>query len=596
MKNKSLLFAVSLALIGCLLGSCKADVDLGNIEPEMGLSLGLALPVGEISATIGDFIGNETVSQYIKVDNDGILYFQDTFQISRPFHPIDLTQYMSSVNHKFDVGSEYGGFTLRKGRSYPLTFPLVMQLNNINSVFDNERIDSIWIREAKFTSNFDVTNFPLRFRDIQKVEIKLDDQFTRPSGKKLEVPLPSNGRFGMDIPIDVDEFYINLMKDRKALPSNRNVVNEVGFEFIFTVVPEEDIVIPSNALIDYDFRIDFLQYHAVWGVFAPSNKMEDEDTICIADQWEKWNDISKLKLPLAEPEVTVDIYNSIGAPLTLDGKYLYVKGVSDPEPTYATFNGKTNKLFDLIDYVRLTDPIDKVVKNTILFNKDIANGHIDQLFDTRPDSVGFAFQIYVNNTYAQANDIHHYRLSENIDIDLDAIIKLPFTFNAGLEVAYTDTVDSINISSFQIDSLIAEVEAIEEVEINDLKLIINATNTIPFEVHGELQLLDEANKPLNFNLTTEGNELTFAGPTEVENGVIVKPGVSTFIISVNQDKYDELTRLKKMVFTANLGKNTTYVRVLDRSGLKLRVAVAADVSAVANLDGLFNSNNEEVVE
>ncbi len=593
MKRKNILFGAALMLVITAVCSCKADVDFTQLDKTVGADLALALPIGEASATLGDFLGNGKVSEFIQVGEGGVLFFQDTFKISRNFHPIDLAKYISNGKQRFDLGSKANGLPLQRGKEYKFTFPLEVVLTDINTTFENERVDSIWMREAMFTSNFCPMNVSLPYSDIKKLEIVLDDNFSREAGNTINIAL-GGGNYNTDIPISVDNFTLNLMKDRKKDPSNSNVINKVNFSFVFTIVPSASIVVPANATIDYNFNITFLQYYAVWGMFAPSSLMHDEDVICIGDEWPAWNDINNLKLPLAEPQVQVDVYNSIGAPLVMDGKYLYVRGKDDPERTYATFDGDISLEWPMSHYVSLTDELNTVVKNTYVFSSDPGKGHLDQLFTTWPDSIGYAFQIYPNNSKALADGVKHYRLTENTELDVDAIATLPLTFNEGLHLEYTDSVDSITIASFQIDSLIANVEAIKQLDVKELKLVLRATNTIPFNIHGECLLLDSVGQPLDFQLTPEGNQLTFAGPTKVENGVITEPGVSTFVISITQDKYNELTRLHKMQFTASLGDNTTYVRVLDESGLKLRIALAADVSAVADLDALLNSSNDSI--
>ncbi len=599
MKKTTVLVVSALGLLFGTLSGCKANVDLNQIDPSVEAQMGLALPIGEISATIGDFLGNDSIAQYIQVRNDGVLFFEDTFKMSRKFYDIDLAQYVTSAQKRFKVGTAYGSLPVQQGRSYELRFPLSIQLNNVNSLGTDgsyqERIDSIWVREAQFTSSFTVADFGLAYSDIQKLEIVLDKNFSREGGSVLEVPLKGAG-YGEDIPITVDEFTLNLMKDRTQDPSNANVVNEVKFEFVFTIVPSSDMLIGSNAAIDFQFNINFLQYHAVWGWFRPSNYMRGADTINIAQEWPLWNDLQNVLLPLAEPHIQLDLYNSIGMPLMVDGDYLFVESLLSGEKRYAEFDGSQSWSWPLQNFVHLEDDINTIVKNTYIFSNDASHGSIDNLFSIRPDLLGYSYNVYPNNSKAEANGIKHYRLSENTDIDVDAILNVPFTFNPGVSLSYNDTIDSINIEAYQLDSLLAEVEMIEQMEVNELKLILQASNTIPFDVVGEFVFLDEAGQAIDIQLTSEGNKIKIAGPTEVENGVVREPGKSTIILDIDQAAYDKLTQMKQVLLNISLGDNTTYVRLLDKSGLTIRLAVAANVKAGLNLDALFNNDNEEVIE
>ncbi len=149
---------------------------------------------------------------------------------------------------------------------------------------------------------------------------------------------------------------------------------------------------------------------------------------------------------------------------------------------------------------------------------------------------------------------------------------------------YGVTIDCIDIEEYVIESLLSDLELAENIAVKQLKLIMNITNTIPFDIEGEAVLLDENDLPLDFNLTSEGNKIHISGPSKVENGVIITPTVSNLTIDITQDKYDELLKLKKVIFNAKLGNNTAYVRVLDKSGLKIRLGVGAHVAANINTE------------
>ncbi len=599
MKKTIVLAGVAFCLLLGTLSGCKANVDLSQIDPSMEANMGLALPIGEISATIGDFIGNDNVAKYIRVRNDGVLFFEDTFKISRTFYDIDLTQYVTNAEKRFKVGDLYGGLPVQQGKTYELRFPLSIKLNNVNTAAADgsyqERIDSIWVRAAQFTSSFTVANFGLPYSDIQKLEIVLDKNFSRAEGSVLEIPLTGSD-YGEDIPITVDEFTLNLMKNRNAAPSNVNVVNEVNFEFVFTIVPSSDMFVNTDAAIDFNFNINFLEYHAIWGWFRPSKYMRGSDTIILAEEWPMWSDLQDFMLPLAEPTIQLDLYNSIGMPLMVDGEYLFVESLLSGDKCYAEFDGSLSWSWPLQNFVHLNEDISTVVKNTYTFSNDPSHGAIDKLFGIHPDLLGYSYNVYPNNSKAEASGIKHYRLSEDTDIDIDAILNVPFTFHPGVNLSYTDTIDSINIEAYQMDSLIAELEMLEQVAVNELKLILQTTNTIPFDVVGEFVFVDAAGQAIDIQLTDEGNKIKIAGPSEVENGVVTTPGSSTIIIDVDQATYDKLTQLKQVLFKVSLGDNTTYVRLLDKSGLKIRLAVAANVKAGLNLDALFNNDNEEVIE
>ncbi len=595
MKNKILMHALATILFGSVLSGCQPDINLADIEPSVSTTMGIGLPIGELTASIGDFLGNGELSQYISVDDKGVLLFMDTFNIERNFYTVDLTQYLTNTNNKFALGtSSYAGVPVPAGTEIRLDFPVSIQLANINTLFSEERIDSMWIREASFTSNFSIVGLNLPYSDIKKLEIKLDKRFSRAAGTTIDVPLTGAG-YGVDVPITIDEFTLNLIKDKSQKLGNDNVVNQVDFTFTFTIQPSAPLTIPSDALIDYNFKINFMEYHAVWGWFKESNQMRDIDTIYVKDRLPVWDLISEFSLPFSEPEIRLDITHSIGAPLRLRGNYLFVAEEDEygqfAEQCYATFDG--GKTFHrTLEYVYLDEPLETKKTTPITFDNSVSNGNIDEFFTIRPDVFAYSYQITVDNTAATLDYADHYRLTENTDIALTALIYLPLKFNEGVMIAYTDTFLHMDISGAQMDSLLAEAEAVEDVHVHHLGLVLEATNSIPFDVLGEFIFLDSLGQVIDISLTDAGNKILIAGPTEIEEGVVIKDGVTKISIELDQETYDKLTHTKDILFHAELGHNTGEVRVLDKSALKIRIALAADIEADFNMDALFNTNEE----
>ena len=79
MNKKCFLGAILILILGVMNG-CKEDIDLKNIDSHAEAELGFAIPMGSISANLGDFLGNGQVDG-IYVDENRVLYFRDTFDI-----------------------------------------------------------------------------------------------------------------------------------------------------------------------------------------------------------------------------------------------------------------------------------------------------------------------------------------------------------------------------------------------------------------------------------------------------------------------------------------------------------------------------------
>ena len=107
--KKSTYFIVFLISCLGLLNACKSDVDLSNIDMSSQINLGVALPIGTMSATIGDFLGDSLIEQ-IMVDEMGVFHFCDTLPLqTRDFHSIDLTKYLLHTKEpeKFYIREQY---------------------------------------------------------------------------------------------------------------------------------------------------------------------------------------------------------------------------------------------------------------------------------------------------------------------------------------------------------------------------------------------------------------------------------------------------------------------------------------------------------
>ena len=205
---------------------CEADVDLNNIDTSVKVQANVATPVGSMKATIADFVGDGTWGIFIdSVNNHGVLTFKDTFTVDGNFHQVDLSQYISSTSLKLNIYDQLkanglmlpGDYIVGTGKQVPMQFPITMKLSGINNDTTNQRLDSALIKNASFVSNIaSLGNSPLKWDWIDKVTLELDSNFHRNNGKLLTIYDKKYNQYGYNknIPINVDEFSLNLMKNR----------------------------------------------------------------------------------------------------------------------------------------------------------------------------------------------------------------------------------------------------------------------------------------------------------------------------------------------------------------------------------------------
>ena len=79
MQHKFAIISLFVSSLLVLTG-CEKDVDLSNIDTRAELEMGLALPIGEMSATLGDFIGTDMIDG-LYTDENGAFCFQSEFSI-----------------------------------------------------------------------------------------------------------------------------------------------------------------------------------------------------------------------------------------------------------------------------------------------------------------------------------------------------------------------------------------------------------------------------------------------------------------------------------------------------------------------------------
>lgn len=596
-----------------LWNGCTADVDLDNIDTSVDVEANVATPIGSMTATIDDFVGDGTWGIFIDtVNHEGVITFRDTFSIARDFHKLDLSKYISNTTLKMNVydkleGKPYFVNGQITGNDQPivLTFPLTLKLKNINNNLAHQRIDSALINDASFISKISsIGGLPLKWEWIEKVELKLGKNFHRPSGNLITVYSKGDGYgYNQNINVAVDAFSMNLMKEKNPQSwkdYTNNVVDTCNFEILMhIVVPSSagEVNIPSTAAFQYDLGVKFIDYEAVWGMFEPSKDMSGEAVEAIATYWSPWNTLQDLRLPFAEPSVDMQVTTQVAGAMIMEGDYLYTEN-EQGEKAYATFDGDTSlyKFFNKNEYLPLSSSIGTEKTMHILFDKDPSRGHIDQLFAIRPDQIGYKFAVKFNE-----QETPQIRLTKNTSIKIDAVCNLPMILNEGVSLGYSDKIKGIDLSMLDLDSLLKDVEMIDTLEEASAKLVIKFENSIPLQFKGILTCLDEndnviidpkTEKPL---LLTENDTILIAAPEFTKEGHDwnITPLESVEVINVDREDLETLRQIKTIEFRAWMDDESlaeayknglNNIQLKDDNYLKVKIAVGANVEGVLNLE------------
>lgn len=618
------MFVVPLSLIGC-----RADVDLNNIDTTAEVELGMALPVGSMSVSLSDILGTNS-SDNLYFRSDGVLCLHYDYNRHEDFHAIDFTQYISnaeqtiylydSINAYMErVRAEYSDQTFPAGyvcglpdRDVTLKIPTKMSLtyDGINDELSNERIDSAYIVEAKFEGYLMKKNLSTPFEWVDSVVLVLGKEYVAKSGNRQKLydkfTCEEEITYGMHMPIMLKDFTIDLVKDHTQPCSNTNVVNSSFMDVeIYLTIPKntDPMPIATDMAIIFGMDVQFIEYTALWGMFESSNKMQDDGSVSMDSIFGNWSMMKDICLPIAEPLINIHVTHELAGPLVFNGNYLYVTS-RDGQTHYAEFGeGRTYQYpRDAKEAIRdnaWMDPKPNTIGDSIVldmvFNKEPEHGRIDQLFVGTPDIMAWSFAVDFDRTLTNQT-----RLTPTTNIKMDIDMELPFIFNEGLYVAYSDTLENINLN---LSSLTDSASIVDSIKQSDLYVQLKIENRLPLDVRIVLCCLDSNGRVITEDRTGEPLRLTqsdtiFIKAPEYTVGadgsmVISKPGIAEDALNISKDKLEKFNELKSLTYIVILDDKSLHsafesnenfkIRITEDSRLKLNIGIGAKVGAVLNL-------------
>ena len=596
MKKLDFYGVVATVLLAVGLSGCRNDIDLNNIDTKMQLNTALAVPVGNVTVRMGDFLGNGQVP-LIKVDEQGIFHAIDTFQITtKEYHKIDLNQYIVQnaaqlsfrIADKMPTGTIVGDGTTRMS----MTFPLQLSLTGINTDMDNERLDSMIITNARFISKIGIENLDLRWNEIKNVTLTLGDQFTRAAGKEINIPI-SGKNFTNEIPTDIEDFTLCLMADRN---NPGQVVNKINFDLSFELCLDNghSVTISDESNFLYDLKVELSDYAALWGYFEPSTEMSDADHMSMDDIWAGWQDVKKLKMRFMEPKVSIYMRHHVAAPLMMVIDYVKAVnaagGIADAQWTDAGTTSSSKTIY-FNYFIFPTDPLETEKEYHAVFDQQPANGHFDRLFDIRPDSFIYSFHLEVdkNKLGTSVYPYRQLRITKDRQVPGYGIFDIPFKFNTQSEAEYITTFET-DWHNIHFDSIAKQNDNIDTLVIKRALAFITVYNSIPFEINGKFHFLDKDTVDLNLKFIqgNDSNIVHIAAPEmrgfNDQYGQVSKPSETLFTLDVDSAEFRRLQEVKYVQLDAFLGNNPMMCRVDTATCLKVQLGLGADVEAIVNFN------------
>ncbi|MBR4431632.1 MAG: hypothetical protein IKS76_00360, partial [Paludibacteraceae bacterium] len=552
------------------------------------------------------------------LDHRGVMTWRDTFPDGRSYHKVDLKDRITTKNFALDVYDQLkkyadAGATLIVGdddKPISLDFEMPLKLKGINNDKTEERLDSAWIDDSKFTSKLTTSSFDIQWDWIDTVIMDLGDQITRPAGHTM-VLYTKGDAGGFNVPIDtkVDHFTLNMMKNKNKSPQDYAVYDSTTFHvhFVFTIPSNEVLYLNPVAKLNYDFSCQFIDYRAIWGYFKPSKDMFAE---VLADVGKSFNSLTFLRrgyLPFSDPYINVEINTKLAGNLRIDSCYVFAIDVNGKR-TPALFNGSeiNRNIILKTDYSKhplgFLDPYDNsTIGDSIMFwtdfDKSREKGEIDRLFGYMPDKIGYKFKVDFDTQRSP-----QVRLNPNDSININAICTLPFIMKQGTFVSYPDTFHNIDLSKVSLDSLQRESELIDTLHATSLKLVLKAKNMIPLTVKAAMRCYDANDKvimspddPSKPFIVFTQDTISFA-PRKIKNGEITKndePGETTIIANLEKKDIDMLPKVKAISFECIIDdkaldyaykQGLTNIKLTEEQDLTIKLGLTANVNAVLNFD------------
>lgn len=613
MKNHFLTLLLSLAI---LLAGCRTALDMENLDKTIEMDMAVAIPVGTMKATLGDFLGDQQIS-HLYVGEDGVFQYRDTFVKEQSYNHFDLTRYPAKASKQMNVyekleqeGMLIGGQITGNGQPITLTFPLSISMAELIKHEDSIRVDSAWIDLSQFASSVGITGgLPLNAGWIDQITLTLGDRIQRKAGNVVTICNKGEFQYDTNINITVDKFHINLMKNEH--PSHysgyrHNTIEnlDMSIDFTFTIPNGTTITIPQNSGFTYHMEMIMATYEAMWGWFAPSDKMRDNDEITLRNEWSTWAYFDNAIVPFSEPRVDLDVITKLAGAIVMYGDSMFVED-SNGSRRYAMFDGqkKCEVHFKEGEYLdpKTSQPGDSATLH-VLFDKDPARGTLADMFTIRAEKLGYAFHVGFDEQKTP-----QIRIIPDMSIRANIGITLPMRFHQGLDIQYQDTIYDVNISELSLDSIAKESEYIDTIKTADVKLFLRAYSMIPLHVKGVFRAYDENDQEIKdpndpkLPLQLFSQDTIYFNPPEYhkESGYWVPTaGITTEIISLDKEKTKLMPKVKKIRFVAAADTkplNEVFkagmeeIRLTSDQSMKIHIGLTGKIDAILD----FNDKDKE---
>lgn len=583
-----------MVLVGLLLAaftfhSCKEDIDLANVDPQIQLDMGLALPLGTVETTLDYFLGTSDfgpdVLTYSPLDSMLILHYDTS--VVWDFHNIDLSEYTTwdeQVSYVVDGISngeiDKTDFDYQEQIPFPATqttleFLNEVSLENFNVDLDYEEIDSVHMTLASFRLRVDVENFDLEWSEVSNVRVKFTDPSLRFDDGTMEKILPIEGKgFGQDMTVSLYDFMIIPQKNQET-----GSFENIRFFICIDVNTRTEKMLSKNSMVKFGCGFDFLDYDVLFGVFEPKKAAYEHQR----DTMSKYFAIDRLdgiNLPFSDPKVDLVVSTStVGLPSRIIIDSIYVEN-GEGERGLLSYDGETTKSYD-VPYI--TSPwVNQTASTDVLhLGKGEEYGNLDHLFQVIPKYFGYSYRIRVDRDLLdELKDRHTPFIKANANYQMNLKAELPLKFYPGVNVTYKDTVQTTMAESLKLDSLLSGVAMLDSLKTGELFLRLVIENNIPFDIKVKLRFLNDYDEVVPIGGLYDGGQNDSIMFSAMENNVPTQQAVN---IDLDEEDVRAFENVTQIIYDFYLGDNTQEAAFYASSGFKLHVGLAGKVEAIINL-------------
>jgi len=526
MKNlislKNFLFLSSILFI---LYSCTKDFEFDKLSTD-NLSGEWAFPLINSIISIQDVLNDTTGIITTGADGFITLVYESNDLVSmdgkeRTIIP-DQEKVLTEV---FSVAD-----SIPAGIPAQLLLPFDFQFEMVD---ENHRIDSMYLKNGEYiiglttnlnVDNADVTLFVDNFIHIETLEpLHVTFNMDNPNGQELS----------FSESVDLTQYYVQF---DNSVQQNKVIINA----YIDLVTDDNPNLSPYYFNLENEFNnIEFDRFYGYIG----ENFESYSDTVEISIF--NSTDLSNLVFGEGSVKLNLDVYNSLGIPITLDVSQLMAYntvGNTDSinlniDPNIIDINFP--ELVDFNEYA-LTE-----------INTDEIN--VNQIMDISPDKLILRVNGLLNDD-ASPESVNYFADNSNLYVDASLELQL-FGGISSFEIVDTIDFDPANFENFDA-----------------LEFMIEVTNGFPINADIQLDFIDG-----EYNIK---HSLMPSSETVIQSGIVgpspeyrvTDPTVKKTFVLLDREGLDKVQESSQILFTAILStENSQLVKIYDEYDIGLRL-------------------------